>query len=120
MNIYFGHSTDIDYKKKIYTPIRNSWISHSHNVVLPHEKTTKPYNSKEFLGECDLFVAEVSAKSTGLGIELGWADSMNVPILFVHKKGTRTSSSLNVVSEDIIEYKDESDLITKLSEFLSK
>jgi hypothetical protein len=81
MDIYIGHSSSIDFKEQLYEPLRNSGLDDEHNIVLPHEDSDEPFNSKKLLkNKCDVFVAEVSEASTGLGIELGWADLYEVPV----------------------------------------
>lgn len=118
--IYIGHSSDFDYKKELYNPIRNSKLNSIYKIILPHENSTEPFNSKEDLKYCKLMIAEVSFPSTGLGIELAWANSYNVPILFIHKKGHKISSSLKVVSSDFIEYESSNDLLIKITEYIQR
>jgi len=118
MKIYVIHSRNFDYKKELYEPIRNSEIEH--DFILPHEDSDKPFNSKDFLRDkCDLVIAEVSYCSIGLGIELGWANVFEVPILCVSRKGSKLSGSLKVLTKDFIEYSDSEELIVKLKKFLS-
>ena len=118
MNIYVGHSNDIDYVNELYIPIRNSVLNTKHFIVLPHEKTSEPFNSKSFFTNCDLVIAEVSAKSTGLGIELGWANLLGIPIVCIYKKGSSYSSSLSVVSNIFLEYESNQELIEKIESSL--
>jgi len=44
----------------------------NHEIILPHDK--RNLISKDIIKKCNLFIAEVSFPSTGLGIELGWAN----------------------------------------------
>lgn len=119
MKIYVGHSNSFDFNSNIYKPIRRSELNKEHFFVLPHEDSMEPFDTKGFLPECDLFIAEVSYKSTGLGIELGWADILGVPIVCFYKEGDRPSSSVYKVAEKVIEYKSEHDFIIKLAHLLS-
>lgn len=119
MKIYFGHTKESDYQNELYKPIRNSELNKKHTFALPHEESDEPFNSKVFLKDCDLFIAEVSHKATGLGIELGWADLLNIPVICIYKKGCKPSSSLKVISNTFVEYKDEDDLLKKLEYILS-
>ncbi len=82
-----------------------------HSFVLPHEKSDKPFNSKEYLKNCDLIIAEVSKRSIGLGIELGWADSYNIPVACIYKKGFKPSNSLKAITQKFIEYTNSQELI---------
>jgi len=70
--------------------------------------------------QCDLVLAEVSEASTGQGIELGWADSYNIPILCVYETGSTPSGSLKAVSDNIREYRNTEDLIELIKDQLSQ
>lgn len=89
-----------------------------HEIILPHQHSLEQYNSKEFLRSCDLVLAEVSYHSTGMGIELGWADFIGVPVMCVYKKGTTPSASLKQVSDSVTEYDTAADLLENLSLFI--
>ena len=69
---------------------------------------------------CDLFLAEASFPSTGLGIELGWANDLRIPIACIYQTGHKPSSSLKLICDDFIEYNDATDLINKLTIFLAR
>ncbi len=119
MKIYIGHSTDLKYEEKLYRPLRNSSLTEEHELIFPHG-STEFFDSKEFLREeCDLFMAEVSRASTGLGIELGWAEQFDVRILCICRENSNPSSSLKAVIDDINRYKDEEDLVETLETVLS-
>jgi len=121
MLIYVGHvRKNYDYLGELYLPIRNSFLNLKHKIVFPYEDDDKPIKSKELLQKCDLFIAEVSFPSTGLGMEIGWAHIFETPILCIYKKGSMLSSSLKVVTSDFIEYDDSKDLLSKLARFLDK
>lgn len=114
MNIYVCHANSFDFKTELYEPLRASELNRSHTITLPHEKSGEPFHSKEYLGHCDLVIAEVSYPSTGQGIELGWADGYGVPIICVYKQGAKPSGSLKVVSNIFLEYSDAPDMIAQL------
>jgi hypothetical protein len=120
MKIYVCHSSVFDYKKELYEPIRHSELNNNYEFIFPHETNDQFINSKEIIPQCDLIISEVSYPSTGMGIELGWADKDNRQILFIHKKGLKVSKSLKTVSFDFIEYIDSGDLIGKLKLFMEK
>lgn len=85
MYVYFGHPSSIDFRQELYEPVRRGGLYQRHNVVFLHEDSDEPFNSEEFLREqCDLIIAEVSASSTGLGIELGWTNSFDVRAVYIH------------------------------------
>jgi hypothetical protein len=119
MKVYFGHSKIFDYKNELYRPVRESALDKEHEIIFPHEKNDLPTNSKEFLKTCDLMIAEVSFPATGLGIELGWADAFDIPILLIHKKGSHISNSSKLLTDNILEYSDSKYLVKKLEEFIN-
>lgn len=118
MNIYVSHSRHFfDYKKELYAPLQDSALAKKHQFIFPHSESDAPFNSKEKMqsGEFDLILAEVSFPATGQGIELGWADFCNIPILCIYKKGQKVGGSLRALTDKILEYNDSSDLISKLT-----
>lgn len=120
MKIYVGHASSFDYHTELYQPLRiaNFWLNHT--VVLPHDGTREIVHSKPTLADCDLLIAEVSYPSTGLGIEIGWAETHGCEILFLYKKGTILSSSLSLVSTNFLEYTTPKVMISKLDEWVAK
>ena len=117
--IYFCHSSAFDYQKDLYDPIRNSNLSTEYEVILPHEDTHATLKTKDIIKGCDMVVAEVSYPATGMGIELGWADSYGVPIVCVYKNNAKLSSSLKFITDCFIEYSDAPGMITKVESYLS-
>lgn len=116
MNIYIAHSTEFDYKKELYDLIRQSGFNLEHKFILPHENSDEKFSSKEFFKNgCDLVIAEISYASTGMGIELGWANMFDIPIVCIYKKGSVLSRSLEEVCGEMIEYdNDIENVINKL------
>ena len=115
MNIYIAHSKNFNFENELYNPLRDSNLNEKHELVFPHEKSDEPYPSKEYLKSiCELVIAEVSQKSLGVGIELGWANAYGVPIIAIHKTGSELAASLKGVVKDFVEYTDNDDLISKL------
>ena len=121
MKIYIAHSKSLDFKKELYQPIRQSSLNDKHTFILPHENSNESFNSKDYLkNEADLMIAEVSKPAIGLGIELCWADTYNVPIACIYKKGSKISSSLNVVSKKFAEYPNTKELISGIEKILNE
>lgn len=119
VKIYVGHASSFDFHEKLYRPLRDSELDEKHEIVLPHEESEELFDSRTFFEEdCDLFIAEVSRASTGLGIELGWADEYDVPIICVHREDSNPSDSIEAVTEDIVEYEDSKSLIELLEAML--
>ena len=120
MKIYVGHSKEFDFKKELYEPLRKSALNQKHEITLPHEKSDEPFNSQEFLKNCDVMIAEISYPKTSLGIEIGWASANNVTILFVYIKGSKISNSLKIVSKYFLEYSNEKELINGVENLLKE
>lgn len=121
MIIYVTHSRNYDYKTELYLPLKNSSSLHTHELILPHDISDKSYDSKSLFSkkECDLVIAEVSYPSTSQGIELGWADMMEIPIICVIKHGNTYSQSLKVVTHHFIVYADSKELVSRLADFIN-
>ena len=117
MNIYVCHATSFDFRNELYTPLRNSSLNDEHTFILPHEENDEQFSSKQLFQskKCDLVLAEVSFPSTGAGIELGWADVFDIPLLCIYQKGTKYSGALNLLTNTFIAYEDQDDLVKKLS-----
>lgn len=120
MKIYVGHSKQLDYEEQLYRPLRESILDGEHQIFLPHESKEESGQvvTKDLIKSCDLMIAEVSFPVTGLGIELGWADSFDCPIVFIYKKGSRLAGSLKLLSDKFIEYDNREDMIEKISNIL--
>lgn len=121
MTIYISHSRDFDYKNELYVPLRNSALHKNHTIILPHETSDMPYETKKLFasGKCDLVIAECSYPSTGQGIELGWATMYNITVLCIYKEDAKISGSLKVISDYFIAYENKEDLLKKMSETLA-
>ena len=117
MNIYISHSSKYDYINEIYNPIKKSKLIENNKFFFPHDNE-KTINTKDIISNSDLIIAEVSLPATGQGIELGWADYANTPILCIYKKGSKISSSLKFITNNFIEYESIEDMINKINDFI--
>jgi|WetSurMetagenome_2_1015567.scaffolds.fasta_scaffold1503864_1 hypothetical protein len=118
MKIYVTHSTSFDYQNELYKPLRNSELNLNNEITLPHEKSSALFDSKNYMQNCDLVIAEVSYPSIGQGIELGWANMYDKRIICIYKSGSKTSSSINAVSKEIYAYSTADDLISVLTKLI--
>ena len=115
MKIYLAHARGYDFINELYNPIKNSDLGKKYEFVFPHSETQDQFDSKNFFKtDCKLVVAEDSYPKIGLGIELGWANLLNIPIICVYKKGQEISGSLKVISNNFIEYENSDDLVDRL------
>jgi hypothetical protein len=115
MNIYVSHSGAYDYENDLYKPIKESELAKTHNLFLPHEPENLDTDAKTELKHTDILVAESSLPSTGQGIELAQAEAAGVPIVCFYKAGSKPSSSLRFVTNELIEYRDINDFLAKLA-----
>lgn len=112
MKLYLAHSTSFDYLREFYEPLRHELSDHE--IVYPHDENSEGVKSKEIIPTCDAVIAEVSFPSTGQGIELGWADANNIPIICIYRKGSSVSTALRFISQNQFEYESESDMIDQI------
>lgn len=117
MKIYIGHSREFDFEEELYKPIRESQLNSEHEIILPHEEG-KSFVTRDIIKTSEVMIAEVSYPSTGLGIELGWANSLDCPIICIYQKNKTISGSLKAVCDNFIEYTDKNDMIEKIGKTL--
>lgn len=122
MKIYVAHSTSFNYKSELYLPIRQSDLNSQHDFILPHESSNEPYDSKSLFASThvDLVIAEVSYPSTGMGIEIGWADSCGIPVACIYHARSKPSGSLVVVTDKIVSYTSHKNLVGILGDIINK
>ena len=102
MEIYVAHPSSINYSN-LYNKLKNSRLAENHELVFPHD-SDEFQNTKKVIRNSDLILAEVSKPSTGLGIELGWADIFDKKVIKIHQDGSEISSSLKVIEGPEISY----------------
>lgn len=120
MRIYVAHSKKMDYINEIYGPLRRDKELNNHTLLLPHENSSKSNNDREFYKTIDMFIAEVTFAGTGLGIELGWVYDDNIPIYCLHKSGSKISSSVKSITNNIFEYSNEDEFIKIIKSIVEK
>lgn len=119
MKLYLTHATAYDYEVALYEPLKQT-LAVNHDIFFPHDEKNVNTKSKDIIKESDVVLAEVSQPSTGQGIELGWADSFNVPIVCFYRSGSKPSGSLRFISDVFIEFSSVEEMITKLAEHFEK
>jgi len=120
MKVIVIHASSFDYEKELYEPLKKAVEGTGHELVFPHVWHEQNKSTKAFLKDAGLVVAEGSRPSTGQGIELGWADDMNIPILFLRKEGAKSSSALKYLKGEYVDYANEADLQEKVKTYLLK
>ena len=121
MKILVIHSSNFDYKKELYEPIKKSTLSQNHTFILPFEQSSFPVmKSLIEKKEIDFILAEIAYPSTGQGIELGWAEVFGMPVVCVCKKGKVYSGAVKIVTSEIYEYGDETELLAHIQMIVEK
>lgn len=118
MKIIVTHASSFDYEKEFYAPLKKAVEGTAHELIFPHVWREQKKSGKEFIKSADLVIGEISHPSTGQGIEFGWADMLNVPIVFLRKTGAKSSSSLKYLKGEYVEYQDETELQKKVHAYL--
>lgn len=116
--IYIGHSRDerLNYQEELYLPLISSL--NDDELIVPHKQGAESIHSKEVLPTCNLMIAEVSYPSTGLGMELAWADHAEVPVLCIYRTDCQPSSSVTHLFLNIISYESCIDMIQKVRNWI--
>lgn len=120
MVIYFSHSRNFNYRQDLYLPIQQSDIQKRYDLIFPHEKSEAPYPVKNLIqsNKIDLVIAEVSYPATGQGIELGWANMCQIPVIAFYKPNSTLSQSLKNICLKLLQYENSQYLIIKLTNTL--
>lgn len=121
MKIYISHSTSFNYQGELYEPFERMFSS-SHELLFPHNKSLAQFQAKELFktNGCEVVIAEVTLPSIGMGIELGWANMFEIPIICIHKEDSAPSNSLQLITSKFIPYKDISDIQVELNSMLDE
>lgn len=116
MKMYVCHASSFDFATELYAPLKT--IA-GHEFILPHESIVDMH-SKDVIASCDLVIAEVSHPSTGMGIELGWADAAGIPIACVHKKDAKPSDAVRHVARETVAYDGPDGLVQAIEAIVSR
>lgn len=65
----------------------------------------------EEIDSSDFLVADLTTKSIGVGIEIGYAFAKEKPIFYLRKKGSEYSTTASGCSNYVVEYENELDLV---------
>ena len=117
MKIYVGHLKKSDYMNELYLPIINSELGKREEFIFPH-LSEETFNSQEVIEQVDLFIAEISSNSTGLGIEIGRAEVKGKKILCICNEKSKMPSCLKYVNVDTLYYKDSIDMVSKIEKYI--
>ena len=121
MKIYVAHSSLFNYQADLYEPLERL-LGAEHELILPHNKNMTQFESKELFKNkgCEVIIADVSLPSIGLGIELGWANIYEIPIICLHSEDSAPSASLQIISTLFVPYKDILEIQVELNSMLNE
>jgi hypothetical protein len=112
MKIFIAHSSAYDFVNELYRPLKTSLLlAGEHELIFPMDDG-RPGNSRSEVQACGLLIAEVSLPSTGMGMEIGWVDAVNIPIITIAKEGSAPSKALVYVTKDTHFYTSPESLVT--------
>jgi hypothetical protein len=119
--LYVSHaSKSFDYKNGLYVPLRNSTLNSKVNLILPHEISNAPFDSKSLMKLAkDLAVlAELSSPSVGRDMELGMAYIADIPVIGIFKSGSILSDTQMLPCINLIEYESIESIIKEIENSL--
>jgi len=94
-------------------------------LVFVDKNNFKPNQEKEMMktafneiDNTDFLIAELTTKSIGVGIEIGYAFAKEMPIIYLHKKNAEYSSTASGSSTYIVAYENEFDLYESVEKLL--
>lgn len=67
----------------------------------------------------DLLIAELTTKSIGVGIEIGYAFAKAIPIIYLRKKDAEYSTTASGSASYVLEYSNELDLYQSMQKVLN-
>ena len=72
------------------------------------------------IDNADFLIAELTTKSIGVGIEIGYAFAKEISIIYLRKKNAEYSTTASGSSNYIVEYENEFDLIKSMEKLLNQ
>lgn len=119
-------------KRKMFEPIvktihKTLAIHHITPFVFDDHYTFSSTQEKEMMQTAindikssQILIAETSDKGIGIGIEVGYAKALNIPIIYIRNISSEHSTTVSSISDFEIIYNDESDLEKQLNEVIKR
>jgi nucleoside 2-deoxyribosyltransferase len=70
------------------------------------------------ISESSLMIAELTEKAIGVGLEVGYAAALKIPVLYLKHESAEYSKTVGGLSDSVISYKDSADLKSQLIKYL--
>lgn len=100
---------------------------HMELLVFVDQYNFKPNQEKDMMetafkeiDTCDVLIAELTTKSIGVGIEIGYAHAKKKPVIYLYKKNAEYSTTAAGSSTHVIAYENELDLNQSMENYLSQ
>ena len=74
----------------------------------------------QMIDESDYLIAELSYKSIGVGLEAGYAKARGKKLIYIHKKNSELSTTVDGIADWRIEYDNTDNLLQKIDEMLKE
>lgn len=74
----------------------------------------------EAIDSADILIAELTTRSIGVGIEIGYACARKKPVIYLRREGAEYATTAAGSSTHIIKYKNASDLRESLNEIIQR
>lgn len=84
----------------------------------PDDTKNMMQTSFHHIHQCDLFIAELTHKVVGVGIETGYASGCNKPIVYLRQQATPLSTTMTGIADYSVVYQQQNDLATQLDSIL--
>ncbi len=88
-----------------------------YNFIANQEKEMMKVAFEE-IDSSDFLIAELTTKSIGVGIEIGYSFAKKKPVIYIRKRDSEYSATASGTSNHIIEYENELDLVNKMEKLL--
>jgi len=84
----------------------------------PDDVDAMMHTSFAHIRDCDLFLAELTHKVVGVGIEAGYAAAHSKPIIYIRHQSAPLSTTLSGIAGEAIVYSDTATLTRRLNRLL--
>ena len=92
----------------------DAFVFVEHYDFQPDQTKLMMQKSTHHIRECDLFIAELTHKAVGVGIEAGFAHACGKPIIYIRQVDADVSTTLSGISTAFLHYKNPHELAIKL------
>lgn len=122
--VSYKHQHDL---KDVIETIRETLLAHSYTPLVfveqynfhPQQTKLMMETSTGHIQACDLFIAELTHKAVGVGIEAGFAFANQKPIIYLHHADAGISTTLSGIADNEIAYQTHHDLKSQLEQVLT-